>query len=346
MRQESLGRLRGQRPHQGEREKGTIHEQMSNADEAARQIVPLLEATLLHARAWQRPAGRPEPHPGGGGGDEGPAPPLDVCVAETQGAMGYLLEKALSNELQRHGDRAGPHVRPHAGRGGRGGPGLQEPHEAHRPLLYRLPRQSISWRWSAGPWWRTAGAATGKVVASPSPRDPLRGCAESPLRDGLDHRRGRRRRHSRGAGSRRNAPRVWRPSSTRTGRRSFSRASWTWTTCSSSPLSQPLSSISASRASRRSLKRAWMRSSPITKEGQFPPGSMGPKDRSRRGLFLRRRAAASSSLTPSTSKTPWRARRARASSTRRSKPPRSSGSARKVSTSRRTGESGDTDNKE
>ncbi len=32
-----------------------------------------------------------------------PAMPLDVCVAETQGSIGYLIEKALRNEFQKRG---------------------------------------------------------------------------------------------------------------------------------------------------------------------------------------------------------------------------------------------------
>jgi carbamate kinase len=86
------------------REKGTIHEQIANADEAARQIVPLLENyscfMLVHGNGPQVGQNliRVEEAV-----TKVPPLPLDVCVAETQGSMGYVLEKALSNELQRRG---------------------------------------------------------------------------------------------------------------------------------------------------------------------------------------------------------------------------------------------------
>ncbi len=85
-------------------EKGTIHEQHANADEAARQLVPLLEAyacvMLVHGNGPQVGQNliRVEEAV-----TKVPPLPLDVCVAETQGSMGYILEKALSNELQRRG---------------------------------------------------------------------------------------------------------------------------------------------------------------------------------------------------------------------------------------------------
>jgi carbamate kinase len=85
-------------------EKGTIHEQLANADEAARQLVPLLEnyrcVMLVHGNGPQVGQNliRVEEAV-----TKVPPLPLDVCVAETQGSMGYILEKALSNELQRKG---------------------------------------------------------------------------------------------------------------------------------------------------------------------------------------------------------------------------------------------------
>lgn len=86
------------------KEKGTIHEQIANADEAAGQIVPLLSSydcfMMVHGNGPQVGQNliRVEEAV-----TKVPPLPLDVCVAETQGSMGYLLEKALSNELQRAG---------------------------------------------------------------------------------------------------------------------------------------------------------------------------------------------------------------------------------------------------
>jgi len=85
-------------------EKGTLHEQIQNADEAARELVPLLEAysciMLVHGNGPQVGQNliRVEEAV-----TKVPPLPLDVCVAETQGSMGYILEKALSNELHRRG---------------------------------------------------------------------------------------------------------------------------------------------------------------------------------------------------------------------------------------------------
>ena len=86
------------------KEKGTIHEQNANAREAAGQLVPLFEAygsvVLVHGNGPQVGQNliRVEEAV-----TKVPPLPLDVCVAETQGSMGYILEKALSNELQRRG---------------------------------------------------------------------------------------------------------------------------------------------------------------------------------------------------------------------------------------------------
>ncbi|MGA9752269.1 MAG: carbamate kinase [Acidobacteriota bacterium] len=85
-------------------EKGTLREQLANADEAAGQLVPLLEnyacVMLVHGNGPQVGQNliRVEEAV-----TKVPPLPLDVCVAETQGSMGYLIEKALSNELQRRG---------------------------------------------------------------------------------------------------------------------------------------------------------------------------------------------------------------------------------------------------
>ncbi len=86
------------------REKGTVHEQIANAAEAARELVPMLDAyshiMLVHGNGPQVGQNliRVEEAV-----TKVPPLPLDVCVAETQGSMGYILEKAFSNELQRRG---------------------------------------------------------------------------------------------------------------------------------------------------------------------------------------------------------------------------------------------------
>ena len=77
---------------------------VSPPDEAARALAPMLDAyssvLLVHGNGPQVGQNliRQEEAV-----TKVPPLPLDVCVAETQGSMGYLLEKALSNELHRRG---------------------------------------------------------------------------------------------------------------------------------------------------------------------------------------------------------------------------------------------------
>lgn len=83
-------------------EKGTIQEQLANAREAASQLAPLLDGyeclLIVHGNGPQVGQNliRVEEAV-----TKVPPLPLDVCVAETQGSMGYIIEKALSNEFQR-----------------------------------------------------------------------------------------------------------------------------------------------------------------------------------------------------------------------------------------------------
>jgi carbamate kinase len=84
------------------REKGTIHEQAANAEEAARALCELVHAysnlLMVHGNGPQVGQNliRVEEAV-----TKVPPLPLDACVAETQGSMGYLLEKAISNEFHR-----------------------------------------------------------------------------------------------------------------------------------------------------------------------------------------------------------------------------------------------------
>lgn len=90
--------------HSGE--KGTIREQLTNARRVAAQVVQLIRLgyriVLTHGNGPQvgaelllseRAAGAVPGHP------------LDVCDASTQGEMGYLLQQALHSELRRAGLR-------------------------------------------------------------------------------------------------------------------------------------------------------------------------------------------------------------------------------------------------
>ncbi len=86
----------------GENEKGTIGEQERHAAIMCKHVVPILQQghnlVITHGNGPQvgmslirneRTA------------DLFPAMPLDVCVADTQGTMGYILQQALLNALRR-----------------------------------------------------------------------------------------------------------------------------------------------------------------------------------------------------------------------------------------------------
>lgn len=85
------------------KEKGTISEQEANATRTAKEILPLLKSdydiVITH----------------GNGPQVGniliqnestknlvPAMPIDVCVAESEGLIGYILQQAILNELRRN----------------------------------------------------------------------------------------------------------------------------------------------------------------------------------------------------------------------------------------------------
>lgn len=81
-------------------EKGTVSEQIKNAEEAAENLAPLLieykNVIIVHGNGPQVGQNliRVEE-----GVTKVPPLPLDVCVAETQGSMGFIIEKAIRNEL-------------------------------------------------------------------------------------------------------------------------------------------------------------------------------------------------------------------------------------------------------
>ena len=85
-------------------EKGTIAEQLANAQRTAAQIVGLIRAgyriVLTHGNGPQVGAAllRSER-----GASQVPGHPLDVCGASTQGEIGYILEQSLQTELQQAG---------------------------------------------------------------------------------------------------------------------------------------------------------------------------------------------------------------------------------------------------
>jgi len=84
-------------------QKGTIHEQESNAEKITRQIFPLvLRGYNLIITHGNGPQVGQQLIQNERAASEVPAMPLDVCVADTEGSMGYILQQALLNELRRH----------------------------------------------------------------------------------------------------------------------------------------------------------------------------------------------------------------------------------------------------
>jgi carbamate kinase len=83
-------------------ESGTLADQRRNADEAAEVLLRVVragyEVVLVHGNGPQVGASLIRVD---AAADRVPPVTLDVCVSETQGSMGYLLETALSNCLQR-----------------------------------------------------------------------------------------------------------------------------------------------------------------------------------------------------------------------------------------------------
>ena len=85
-------------------EKGTVAEQMANARRTAAAIIGLIQSgyrlVITHGNGPQVGAAllRSER-----ASDQVPGHPLDVCGAETQGEIGYMLAQALHRELSRAG---------------------------------------------------------------------------------------------------------------------------------------------------------------------------------------------------------------------------------------------------
>lgn len=85
-------------------EKGTINEQIANAIEAAEMLATIFleysNVVIVHGNGPQVGHNliRVEE-----GVTKVPPLPLDVCVAETQGSMGFIIEKAIRNELNKLG---------------------------------------------------------------------------------------------------------------------------------------------------------------------------------------------------------------------------------------------------
>lgn len=84
-------------------EPGTIHELEHNAAETCRCLLPLIkedwQIVITHGNGPQVGNALIQHE---AAADLVPAMPLDVCVSETQGSLGYIFQQAILNELRRH----------------------------------------------------------------------------------------------------------------------------------------------------------------------------------------------------------------------------------------------------
>ena len=86
-----------------DKEKGTIEEQEGHAEELCRDIFPVLRrgynVVLTHGNGPQAGASLMRYEMASA---MLPVMPLDVCVADNEGEMGYIIQQALLNELRRN----------------------------------------------------------------------------------------------------------------------------------------------------------------------------------------------------------------------------------------------------
>lgn len=87
--------------------KGTIEEREAASDQTAEQLIPLFKSPdydviLTHGNGPQVGNLLIQQEEGS---SKVPPMPLDVCVAETQGEIGYILQKSLQNAFEKHGIR-------------------------------------------------------------------------------------------------------------------------------------------------------------------------------------------------------------------------------------------------
>ena len=119
--------------------------------------------------ARQRAAGRLHPAPLRDRADEVDPVPVDYAVADTQGAIGYMFVKALTNELARRGlEPSGRRHRHAIGRRSRDDPAFAHPTQA-RSARSSTRRGHRKWRKALG-WTIMEDAGRGWRRTVPSPR--------------------------------------------------------------------------------------------------------------------------------------------------------------------------------
>lgn len=153
------------------KQKGTIEEQMANVSYSAQQIVKLIQAgyrvVVVHGNGpqvgnilLQNAAAR----------DQVPAMPLDVCGAESQGLIGYMIQQCIYNELKKAGlDKQVVTVLTQVVVD-RNDPAFQNP---TKPVgaFYSKEEAEKNMREKGETWIEDSGRGWRKVVPSPAPKE-------------------------------------------------------------------------------------------------------------------------------------------------------------------------------
>lgn len=153
------------------KQKGTIEEQMANVSYSAQQIVKLIQAgyrvVVAHGNGpqvgnilLQNAAAR----------DQVPAMPLDVCGAESQGLIGYMIQQCIYNELKKAGlDKQVVTVLTQVVVD-RNDPAFQNP---TKPVgaFYSKEEAEKNMREKGETWIEDSGRGWRKVVPSPAPKE-------------------------------------------------------------------------------------------------------------------------------------------------------------------------------
>jgi len=153
------------------KQKGTYEEQRANVSYSAQQIVKLIQAgyrvVVSHGNGpqvgnilLQNAAAR----------DQVPAMPLDVCGAESQGLIGYMIQQCLYNELE----KAGLHKQVATVLTqvvvDRQDPAFQNPTKPVGPFYSREEAEKAM-REKGETWIEDSGRGWRKVVPSPKPKE-------------------------------------------------------------------------------------------------------------------------------------------------------------------------------
>ncbi|HLN92785.1 MAG TPA: carbamate kinase [Thermoanaerobaculia bacterium] len=149
---------------------GDTESQLARARTAVRQLLPVLnrgyELIVVHGNGPQ--VGNLLLQ-GEIAAERIPPPSLDVCVAQTQGSMGFLLELALDNELRAAGFRKRVVTLVTEVEVDAADPAFLEPSKPVGPFFSRERAEAIQ-RTAGWTMVEDAGRGFRKVVASPKPR--------------------------------------------------------------------------------------------------------------------------------------------------------------------------------